>query len=287
MAAEAIQAKYDELDQLANRFGNQARAQSDLQQQVRRAVQALQNGGWEGQGAAAFFSEMNGRIFPAQQRLIAALEQARTTTLEIKVILQRADEEAAQPFKGGGGQVASGNSSEQGIVDKTLDFIGDLFGGAGAELGGMLKGLGNLIVHPVDTLKGLWQGVTHPQELWEAFKTPYVEDWSNGHPGRAIGRGLMFAGSLLLGTKGADKALKAVGIGGKGAEIAEIASQAGRTGEVLEGASTAGRVGEVAEVTSSAGKLINNTARAISVQEQAIAELLVNEGRVVEVVAEG
>ncbi|MCG8352469.1 MAG: WXG100 family type VII secretion target, partial [Chloroflexales bacterium] len=63
-------------------------------------VQALADGGWEGAGSAAFLAEMQGEIFPALQRFRQALEEARAVTLEAKIILQQAEEEAARVFQG-------------------------------------------------------------------------------------------------------------------------------------------------------------------------------------------
>lgn len=102
MSVPLIQAKYEELTTIANRFSAQSKAQADLQNQLKRAVQPLQQGGWQGQGSAAFFAEMNGKIFPAMRRLGEALEQAQTVTLEIKEIMERAEEEAASPFRSNG-----------------------------------------------------------------------------------------------------------------------------------------------------------------------------------------
>ena len=103
MSNDVIQAQYEQLDNIASRFGQAAQNNAALAQQVAHAVQALQNGGWEGKGAAAFFAEMETTTNPALQRLIHALEEAQTTTLEIKQIIQQAEEEASAPFGGGGG----------------------------------------------------------------------------------------------------------------------------------------------------------------------------------------
>ena len=258
MTADTVQARYEQLDQVAARFARASSANVELQRSITRCVEALERGGWQGRGADAFFAEMHGTLYPAMQRLVHAMEQGRTTTLQVKELLRAAEEEAAQPFRQGSeAQIALSANADQSNGSGVLGFVGDLFGGAGAELGDMVHGVVNLAVHPIETVKGIWYGVNHPSALWEAFKQPYVEDWENGHPGRSIGRGILFAGSLLLGTKGADKALKAVGIGAKGAETAEVV-----------------------------GKLVNTTGRVLSVSEESLARLLVGEGKVVEVVAE-
>jgi len=103
MSADTIQAKYDQLEMIAKRFGQQVQAQGELQRRVGRNMQALQNGGWQGLGSAAFFAEMNSTVHPSLLRLIAALQEAQVTTQTIKAILETAETEAANPFRGGQG----------------------------------------------------------------------------------------------------------------------------------------------------------------------------------------
>ena len=110
MSSDVIQANYEALESIAARFGQQSEMNAAMYGRLRQAVQVLEQGGWEGQGSSAFFAEMDGTIYPALQRLIDALDEAQSTTLEIKQIIQQAEEEAAAPFGGraaeGGGTVA-------------------------------------------------------------------------------------------------------------------------------------------------------------------------------------
>jgi WXG100 family type VII secretion target len=111
MSDAVVQAKYEELDALARRFGQRAQANQELQRRIRRNVDALRNGGWQGRGSAAFLGEMDGKIFPGLKRLGEALEKARSTTLELKAILQQAEEEAARVFQGNGAVPVAANKS--------------------------------------------------------------------------------------------------------------------------------------------------------------------------------
>jgi WXG100 family type VII secretion target len=115
MGADVIQANYEELEAIAARFKNCAEANAELYSGVARGVQALQQGDWQGKGAEAFFAEMNGEIFPALQRLTDALEMAGIVILEIKNIIQQAEEEAAGIFNGDGGGDRSGKKSSGGL----------------------------------------------------------------------------------------------------------------------------------------------------------------------------
>jgi WXG100 family type VII secretion target len=99
MSTDIIQANYAHLDEVAARFGQHAERIATLDRRVRQGVQALADGGWEGAGSAAFLAEMQGEVFPALQRFRQALEEARAVTLEAKIILQQAEEEAARVFQ--------------------------------------------------------------------------------------------------------------------------------------------------------------------------------------------
>lgn len=100
MPADVIQVEYERLSEVAAGFGRNADAAAALQGQVQRSAQALRQGGWEGRGSAAFFSEMDGKITPAVQRLIAALQEAQKVSTQIGYLMRQAEEEAARPFRG-------------------------------------------------------------------------------------------------------------------------------------------------------------------------------------------
>lgn len=97
--ANEVRASYNELEQLSNRF---ARSQSEIQQmiqQVRNAMQPLENGSWIGRGSDAFFREMRGEVTPAVTRLQQALGEASRTTKDIVQTMQQADDQASAPFR--------------------------------------------------------------------------------------------------------------------------------------------------------------------------------------------
>ena len=118
MPNDIIQAEYDQLATIASRFGAQSEASKQLIAQVRGAMQPLQGGGWQGRGSAAFFAEMNGEMLPAMQRLAAALDQARTVTLQTRDIMKAAEEEASRPFRSNGaaGAALAGGAALGGVA---------------------------------------------------------------------------------------------------------------------------------------------------------------------------
>lgn len=111
MTNDIIQAHYDTLNEVARRFGGQAQANREMLAAVRRAMQPLQAGAWQGRGSAAFFNEMNSEVLPALTRLAAALEQAQSVTTAIVRVVRQAEEEAAQPFKGREGANSGGDAT--------------------------------------------------------------------------------------------------------------------------------------------------------------------------------
>jgi len=245
MPAPQIRADYDALKQIATAFGQESQAVRQALQQVKRAKEDLQGGDWRGQGASAFYREMGQEVLPSVRRLGEAFGTSQHVTLQILQILQGAETEAARIL----GLLLAGLSADgRGLgavgaaFGTALGHVGDFFVGMWEEGKDMVTGLVSLVTDPVGAAKGLWHGITHPGELWEAFKQPYVEAWESGHPGQAIGRGVMFVGSFVLGMKGADKAAaaaKAARAARVGAEAAEVGA---RTGSALNAAREIGTV---------------------------------------------
>jgi WXG100 family type VII secretion target len=96
--ADEIKADYEQLEQIANRFGNQADEIHDMLEQVRNSMDRLEPD-WIGRGSKAFFREMQGEVLPAVRRLYQALREANKVTKEIVQTMQQADEEASSPFR--------------------------------------------------------------------------------------------------------------------------------------------------------------------------------------------
>ena len=96
--ADEIRTDYAQLQQVATQFNRQAAAINQMQQQLKRSMNALQ-GNWIGHGAEAFFAEMRDKVLPATNRLYLALQQASRATQQISQILQQAERDAAAPFQ--------------------------------------------------------------------------------------------------------------------------------------------------------------------------------------------
>jgi WXG100 family type VII secretion target len=100
MDVKTIQADYEQLETIATRFAQLAEENDASRINIVKGLAALRQGGWEGEGAHAFFAEMDGNVLPATERLSAVLEEAQKVTVEIVRLMQEAEEEAARPFQG-------------------------------------------------------------------------------------------------------------------------------------------------------------------------------------------
>jgi len=97
--SDEIRANYDQLKTVVSRFMAQSQSIEELQKKVRSAMEKLEQGGWIGLGADAFFAEMQGVVLPAVDRLIKALADASRTTGEIATTIQNAEQEASGLFR--------------------------------------------------------------------------------------------------------------------------------------------------------------------------------------------
>ena len=95
-----IQAEYEALQSIAGRFARAAEATGETERRLRERMVRLRES-WQGEGAAAFFAEMEGEVLPVTARLREALAEAQRTTHEIARTMRAAEEEAAALFKSG------------------------------------------------------------------------------------------------------------------------------------------------------------------------------------------
>jgi WXG100 family type VII secretion target len=294
LAVPRIRADYDQLGQVAQRFGAASEAAGSTLQALQQNMQVLEGGDWAGQGARAFYQEMSSSVLPTLKRLTSALQAAQQTAQAISREMKQAEEAAAAVFRAVGaanganaaagvlggaaafaGAVAAASGSAEAGGGGILDSIGDFFGGVIDEGKDMVGGLWHAATHPIDTVQGLVHGITHPGELWDAFKKPFVESWESGHPFRAIGRGALFAASLFVGVGEAEAAGKAgelaraaeVADAIRAAKLAESARMAGRFADTVDAAKA---LGQAARGSDEAAELANFIARdATHIQEPA------------------
>ena len=133
MSDQLVQAEYEALGRVAQRFGQQNEAQGQLAHAVEQAMAPLRNGAWIGRGSQAFFAEMHTEVMPALQRLIAALHEAEDVTAQMRQLMQEAEAEAARLF-----QVAAGAAATAvGSMGAGMDMAA-----AGADPASLSSGAG-------------------------------------------------------------------------------------------------------------------------------------------------
>jgi WXG100 family type VII secretion target len=81
---------------------------------MQRQLDVLRAGDWAGQGANAFYQEMDHLVLPTLRRLAQALETAQQSTQQINQIMQQAEAEAARWLRGegSGGSVGGPDAAE-------------------------------------------------------------------------------------------------------------------------------------------------------------------------------
>jgi WXG100 family type VII secretion target len=104
MPDSKTRADYDQLAQIAKQFSARFDAEDNSVRILRKTLSPLQNGGWVGVAATAFFEEMSGTVLPSMDRMVNALQSAARTTELISQDFKRAEEEAAKVLRGDGVQ---------------------------------------------------------------------------------------------------------------------------------------------------------------------------------------
>jgi uncharacterized protein YukE len=210
-------------------------------------VNTLQGGDWVGQGARAFYAEMNSAVLPSLKRLSKALQSAQRVTQHISREIKAAEDEAAAILKDNTGNIAEakGSGAGKGFWGQVGGFFEGLYEGGKDTV----TGLWNMVTHPIETVKGLGYAITHPGEVWEALKKPYVEDWESGNQGRAIGRGAFEVLSLIVPGGAATKSGKAASLMDKIGDVSRVARAANKADDLARITTTAERVAEASKLT--------------------------------------
>ncbi|MCB0210686.1 MAG: WXG100 family type VII secretion target [Anaerolineae bacterium] len=97
--SEEIKADYEQLQDIATQFANQA---NEIEQMIRKYYASytdLRDGGWLGRGRDAFVAEMDDEVHPASGRFYQALREANKVTKDIINQIRQSEEEAASLFK--------------------------------------------------------------------------------------------------------------------------------------------------------------------------------------------
>jgi WXG100 family type VII secretion target len=83
---------YDELNGIVSTFRSQQQEVDTLFKQLKSSVESLHNNQWQGDAAEKWFSEMEGSLLPAVNKLSHALGFAADTTQKCMNVIRQADE---------------------------------------------------------------------------------------------------------------------------------------------------------------------------------------------------
>lgn len=132
--------------------------------------------------------------------------------------------DGAAEFVGKGGQML------ETAYDKVGDFTEDFSKGMGDALGGTLQGVGQMVLHPVATAKGLYKMATDPKALAAVGKALWAEGTKHG-VGGALGYisgnalPMLLSGGATAGglvAKGGSMAARGAALASKGGALATI-----------------------------------------------------------------
>ena len=101
LMADHVELNYEGLERIKSSFDQQAQEAENMLRKISGQVQGLQGGQWIGQGANAFYNEMNELLLPAIQRLVKALQEGSRVVGQIMTEFRNAEEESRsvwEPF---------------------------------------------------------------------------------------------------------------------------------------------------------------------------------------------
>ncbi len=104
MAKDKSRANYEQMGQIAKRFGSESASVRSTTQRLRKHVSTMQEGAWVGKAASAFIAEMDSIVLPSLTRLGAALESAQRSTIALSGAFKTCEEETARVLNGNGVQ---------------------------------------------------------------------------------------------------------------------------------------------------------------------------------------
>jgi WXG100 family type VII secretion target len=81
-----IRVSYEAMKKYQNSFRGQESAVQQTTQKLTKVIEQLRGGDWIGEGATAFFSEMDSEVIPAMKKLQTAMSEGDRVSKEIEKI---------------------------------------------------------------------------------------------------------------------------------------------------------------------------------------------------------
>ncbi len=125
-----IHADYDKMPEISKRFQQEAAHVKRSIDSLKRTIEVLKGGDWFGEGANAFYREMESQVMPSMERLLKALEMGSSVMKAIERLLHEAEQTIGGLFSG-----------MLGSFDASITVeIGSLGAAAGAAVGAAAAG---------------------------------------------------------------------------------------------------------------------------------------------------
>jgi WXG100 family type VII secretion target len=128
-----LRADYDQMPEMSKRFEREAANVKRSIDKLNRVIEVLKGGDWFGEGANAFYREMESEVMPAMQRLLKVLEMASGVIKGIERVLHESEQTIGGLFS----VILSSFGAEVAIGE-----IGGLGAADGAAVGGEVGGGG-------------------------------------------------------------------------------------------------------------------------------------------------
>lgn len=81
-----IRVSYEAMQKYQNSFRGQETAVQQTTQKLTKVIEQLRGGDWIGEGATAFFNEMDSEVIPAMKRLQSVMSEGDRVSKEIEKI---------------------------------------------------------------------------------------------------------------------------------------------------------------------------------------------------------
>jgi WXG100 family type VII secretion target len=129
-----IRADYDQMPEISKRLGREAVNVKRSIDSLNRTIELLKGGDWFGEGANAFYREMESQVMPSMQRLQTTLEMGSGAVKTIERLLHEAEEAIGGLFSGMLGSLDANITIEIGGLGAAVGAA--VAGGGGGSGGG-------------------------------------------------------------------------------------------------------------------------------------------------------
>jgi WXG100 family type VII secretion target len=132
-----IRGDYDRLAEISKGFDREAANVKRSIDSLNRTIEVLRGGDWFGEGADAFYREMESQVMPSMQRLLKALQLGSGTTRKVVQQLEETEQNITGLFATLIGSIEVGISVEiSGLGGAVGAAVGGGGGGGGGSGGG-------------------------------------------------------------------------------------------------------------------------------------------------------